>query len=138
MTMNDRPIRDPALQAALNDVKRIMQRYGLAGACMLVSAEEAAFTYGLHAPWSAIRGDATTPLGWRIRAIEAETGKALTHRRVEGAVHTICQLADFGSQTMDWMEEIKLMLRQAGIDFDHTPFNGQPLPHLGPEPKASK
>lgn len=127
---NDRPINNPRLQAALNDVQRVMARYGFAGACMLVSADEAAFTYGMHAPWSAIRPDPTTPMGWRIRAKSAEDGKALTEKRVEGAVHTVCQLSDFGAQTMDWMEQLKQMIRQAGIDFDHTPFNGRPLPNI--------
>jgi protein tyrosine phosphatase (PTP) superfamily phosphohydrolase (DUF442 family) len=127
---NYRPPDDPNLQAALDEVKQVMRRHGLAGACMLVSEDEAAFTYGLHAPWSAIRSDPCTPLGWRFHAQSAEDGKELTERRVTGAVHTICQLSDFGSQTQDWMEQIKAMLRDAGIDFDHTPFGGQPLPRI--------
>ena len=131
--MNDRPIENPRLQKALNEVKQVMARYGFAGACMLVSENEAAFTYGMHAPWSALRFDPDTPLGFRFRARSAEDGAAATHKRVEGAVHTICQLSDFGEQTTAWMEDMKLMLRQAGIDFDHTPFGGKPLPHLGQE-----
>jgi hypothetical protein len=130
MTMNDRPIDSLTLQKALNEVKAVMARYGLAGACMLVSAEEAAFVYKLHAPWSALRYDNTTPLGWRFRAKSSEEGRVTTERRVEGAMHTICQLSDFGEQTMMWMEEVKLMLRRAGIDFEHTPFGGKPLPHI--------
>jgi hypothetical protein len=132
MTMNDRPIENPKLQRALDEVKRVMARHGLAGACMLVSENEAAFTYGLHAPWSALRPDSTTPLGFRFRAKEAEDGREKTERRVEGAMHTICQLSDFGEQTTAWMEDLKLMLRRAGIDFDHTPFGGKALPHLAP------
>jgi hypothetical protein len=31
---------------------------------------------------------------------------------------------------MDWMEQLKAMLRQAGIDFEHTPFNGRSPPPL--------
>jgi hypothetical protein len=127
---NDRPIDDPKLQKALNEVKQTMARYGLAGACMLVSESEAAFTYGMHAPWSALRYDASTPLGFRFRAISAEEGHEKAHRRVEGAMHTICQLSDFGEQTTTWMEDMKLMLRRAGIEFDHTPFGGRPLQHL--------
>jgi hypothetical protein len=97
---------------------------------MLVSESEAAFTYGMHAPWSALRYDASTPMGFRFRAISSEEGREKTHRRVEGAMHTICQLSDFGEQTTTWMEDLKLMLRRAGIEFDHTPFGGQPLQHL--------
>lgn len=134
--MNDRPIEDPKLQKALDEVKRVMARYGLAGACMLVSENEAAFTYGMHAPWSAMRPDASTPLGFRFRAKSAEEGKERTERCVLGAMHTICQLHDFGFQTETWMEDLMIMLRDAGIDFSHTPFNGKPLPHLsfGPKP----
>lgn len=128
--INDRPIEDPKLQRALNEVKRIMAKYQLAGACMLVSANEAAFTYGMHAPWSALRPDPSLPLGFRLRAKSAEDGKEVTHKRVEGAMHTICQLSDFGEQTTAWMEDIKLMARRAGIEFDHTPFGGRPLQHL--------
>lgn len=128
---NERPIEDPRLQKALNEVMQTMARYGFAGACMLVSEREAAFTYGLHAPWSAIRPDPTTDLGFRFRAVSAEDGKEKTQKRIGGAMHTICQLADFGTQTTMWMEDLKTMLRNAGVDFDHTPFGGRPLPHLG-------
>jgi hypothetical protein len=31
---------------------------------------------------------------------------------------------------MDWMEQLKTILRNAGVDFDHTPFAGQPVPSL--------
>lgn len=118
---NDRPIDDPNLQAGLNEIKRIMHRRKLAGAAMLVSSEEAAFTYGMHAPWSALRADAATPLGFRFRVKSAEDGADLTHKRVEAAMHTICQLADFGAQTQDWMEQLKAMLRQAVAIAGHQP-----------------
>lgn len=124
MTMNNRPVDDPKLQRALDEVKAVFARYGFAGAAMVISPEEAAFVYAMHAPWSAIRYDPDTPLGWRLRAKSAEDGRELTRERVEGAVHTVCTLSDFGSQTMDWCEQIKLLLRQNGIDFDHTPFGG--------------
>jgi hypothetical protein len=130
MTMNDRPIENPNLQAGLDEIKEIMLRRGLAGCAMLVAPEEAAFTYGMHAPWSALRPDPTLPLGFRFRAVSAETGKEETKRRVEGAMHTICQICDFGYQTAAWMDDLKDMLRKAGIDFDHTPYGGRPLPHL--------
>lgn len=128
--MNERPIENPELQEALDLVKAIMAKYNLAGACMLVAPEEAAFTYGLHTPWSALRPDPTTPLGFRFTAISKRDGKELTQRRVEAALHIICQLADFGEQTKQWMEDVKAMLRKNGIDFDHTSFGGKPLPHL--------
>jgi hypothetical protein len=115
----------------LDEINEIMMRRGLAGCAMLVAPEEAAFTYGMHAPWSAIQPDATTPLGFRFRAQSKVDGKAETERRIEGAMHTICQLSDFGEQTTMWMEDLKLMLRRAGIEFEHTSFGGNQLPHLG-------
>ena len=128
--INDRPIDDPRLQAALNEIRGIMERYDFPGAVMLVSPDEAAFSYKMDATWSACRKDRSLPMGFRFRAIEANTGKNETQRRVEGAMHTICQLSYFGFQTQEWMEDLKLMLRKAGIEFEHTPFGGQPLQHL--------
>ena len=131
---NDRPIEDANLQAGLDEIKEIMLRRGLAGAAMLMSEDEAAFTYGMHAPWSALRPDPTLPLGFRFRAQSKVDGKEETQRRVLAAMHTICQLCDFGYQTAQWMDDLKDMLRKAGVDFEHTPYNGQPLPHLATRP----
>ena len=44
-------------------------------------------------------------------------------------MHTICQLCDFGYQTAQWMDDLKDMLRKAGVT-SSIPYNGQPLPHL--------
>lgn len=128
--INDRPIKSPRLQACLNDVKRIIKRYNMAGTVMIVAPEEAAFAYVMTPSWSAWREDTSLPLGFRLRARSSEDGPELTHKRVEGAMHTICQFSDFGEQTTMWMEDLKLMARRAGIDFHHNPFNGNVLPHL--------
>jgi len=127
MTINDRPIQNPKLQQALNAVKATMAKYGFAGACMLVAQDESAFFYGMHAPWSAIRPDQMAPLGFRIRSSVGEDGVAGRHSRLEGAAHTICSLSDFGSQTQDWMEQLKAGLRETGLVIEHRPFNGQPI-----------
>jgi len=132
--INDRPIDDPNLQAGLNEVKEIMRRRGLAGACMLVSAQEAAFTYGMHAPWSAIQPDATTPLGFRIRTSIAEHGREGRHSRLEGAAHTVCVLCDFGYQTASHMEDLIKILQSSGLEIEHTPHGGNPLPRIGTRP----
>jgi hypothetical protein len=130
MTMNDRPIENDRLQRAVDECKMVFARYGYAGAVMIVSANEAAYFYAMHAPWSAIRYDPDTPLGWRIRSKQAEIGRAAAESRMEGAVHTLCQLADFGMQTEEWMRQALAMLRDNGIEFDHVPFGGKPLPPL--------
>ena len=129
---NTRPIEDRNLNAAMDEVRAILKRRKLTGAYMIVAPEEAAYGYQMHAPWSALRPDDSTPMGFRFRAKTVEDGKELTEKRVEGAMHTICQLADFASQTQDWMEQLKSMLRNAGIDFTHTPFGGRPLPSIEP------
>lgn len=108
-----------------------MENAGFAGAVMVVGQEEAAFCYVLHAPWSAIRRDTTAELGFRIRASVQEDGLQGRHDRLTGAAHTICQLSDFGGQSMIWMEQLKDMLRESGLEIEHTPFGGQPLPALG-------
>jgi hypothetical protein len=131
--MNDRPIESPALQAALNEVRDIMRKYDLAGACMLVAPLEAAFAYKLAVSWSAFMDDPTTPTGVRFRAKSAELGHEVASLRVEAGVHTVCQLADFGEQTHLWMGDLKTMLRKAGIEFDHVSFGGQPLSRLVPD-----
>lgn len=125
MTSNNRPIEDPKLQRALNAIVATMERQGFAGAVMVVAPQEAAFSFVLHAPWSAISKDPGTPMGFRIRSLAGSDGAA-HQARLEGAIHTLCQLADFGSMTMDWMEQLKAMLRRAGLEFEHTPFNGRP------------
>jgi hypothetical protein len=131
---NERPIDDPNLQAGLDEVKAVMARRGLAGACMLVAPNEAAYTYGMHASWSAIQPDAMTPLGFRIRASKEADGIEGRHAKLEGAAHTVCQLADFGAMTMDWMEQLKMILRKSGLEIEHTPFGGRPLPSIGSRP----
>ena len=129
--INDRPIENPNLQAALDEVRTVMERYGFAGAVMLVAPEEAAFTYKMDTTWSALRRDTDVPLGFRFRAKSDEEGKETARKRVEAGMHIICQLSDFGTQTQFWMNDLKIMLRRAGVDFEHTPFGGKLLPHLG-------
>lgn len=129
--MNDRPIDDPVLRQALAEMQEILHKYDLAGAVCILNQSEAAFTYKVHAEWSALRPDPNTPLGFRLRARSGEDGKELTFSRVEAAMHTVCQLADFGMQTSFWMNDMKKLARQHGIEFDHVPFGGKPLPHIG-------
>lgn len=129
--LNDRPIDDPNIQEALDIVKGVFAHYGLAGACMLVGPKESAFTYKMDAPWSACQPDPTTPLGFRIKTSLAEHGQKGRHARLEGAAHTFCTLSDFGAQTMDWMEQLKMILRKSGLEIEHIPFGGKPLPSIG-------
>lgn len=135
---NDRPIEDANLKAGLAEVQKVMRRRGLAGACMLVAPREVAFTYVMATPWSAISEDPNSPLGLRIKASAAKDGKEVAHIKIQAAMHIICQLCDFGTQTAFWMEQFKDMMRKAGVDFDHTSFGGAKLGGLtdqGPNAK---
>jgi len=125
--MNDRPIDDPNLQLALDEIRATMLRHGFAGAVIVVAPQEAAYTYVMHAPWSAIRPDPGSPLGWRVRASVQEDGAEGRHERLEGAAHTICQ-------------QLKVMLRRSGLEIEHNPFGGKPIPSLalGQAPKPRR
>ena len=129
--MNSQPIQNPNLADALRAINAIMRSHDLAGAVILVSADETAFTYKMDAPWSACRADPNTPMGFRLLSQPDVDGPAVTADRLGAAVHTICQMCDFGFQTQRWMTDLKGMLTNAGIAFEHTPFGDADLPHLG-------
>ncbi len=131
---NDRPIDDPRLAAALAEVLAVYRQYDLAGAVMLVSAQEAAFAYPLYTTWNIVVEDATLPLGLGFRVREAEQGKARAEALTLGTGHLLYQLRDFGYQTSLWMGDLLRMLRRAGLAFHHRPFNGRRLPRLTGQP----
>jgi len=131
---NDRPIEDPRLQAALNEVQAIYRRSDLAGAVMLVSEHEAAFAYPIYTTWNIVVEDETIPLGFRFRLKQAETGPERAAALALGTGHMLHQLKDFGAQTQLWMGDLLRLLKQAGVSFTHTPFNGRTLPRLGSHP----
>lgn len=131
---NDRPIEDPRLQEALNIIKLVCREYDLAGAIMLVSEHEAAFTYPVYTTWNIVVEDETLPLGFRFRVKEAEQGKERTEQLALGTGHMLHQIKDFGAQTQIWMGDLLRNLAQAGMRFSHVPFNGRKLPRLTSEP----
>lgn len=128
--LNDRPIENPRLAKALAEIQQVFGRYGFAGTVCVVSEDEAAFSYKMHANWSAFRFDPDAPMGFRLRAVSADDGAATTHKRVEGAMHTVCQMHDFATQTAMWCEDLMRLARDAGVEFDHVPHNGKPPPHI--------
>lgn len=131
---NDRPIDDPRLQEALLLIQTICREYDLAGAIMLVSEHEAAFTYPIYTTWNAVIEDDSVPLGFRFRLKTAEQGKERAHQLARGTGHMLHQLHDFGQQTRLWMGDLLAILKQAGMKFDHVPFNGRKLPRLTDQP----
>jgi len=131
---NDRPVEDPRLQEALQAMQLLCREYDLAGAIMLVSEHEAAFTYPIYTTWNAVVEDETLPLGFRFRLKTAEQGPERAKDLALGTGHMLHQLKDFGAQTQLWMGDLLRLLRQAGMRFTHVPFNGRKLPRLTNEP----
>jgi len=131
---NDRPIDDPRLQEALQVIQLICREYDLAGAIMLVSEYEAAFTYPIYTTWNCVVEDETVPLGFRFRLKTAEQGRERAEQLALGTGHMLNQLKDFGAQTQLWMGDLLRNLAKAGMRFDHVPFNGRKLPRLTSEP----
>lgn len=127
---NDRPIEDPRLAQALQEVAEVYRKYDLAGAAMVVSEEEAAFVYPIYTTWNAVIEEPTMPMGFRLRAKQEELGPDRARQLIEGTAHMLCQLKDFGAQTQLWMSDMLKLLRQAGISIAHRPFNGQKLPRI--------
>jgi hypothetical protein len=127
---NDRPIEDPRLQEALAMIQIICREYDLAGAIMLVSEHEAAFTYPVYTTWNCIIEDDTLPLGFRFRLKTAEQGPTRAEQLALGTGHMLHQLQDFGTQTQLWMGDLLRNLAKAGMRFSHRPFNGRKLPRL--------
>jgi hypothetical protein len=135
--MNDRPIENPRLQAALEAVIELARHEDLACAVMLVDEHEAAFGYQLFTSFNAVIEDESLPLGFRFRLKTAEQGQARAEQLALGTGHMLHQLKDFGHQTKVWMSDLLANLAKAGMKFDHVPFNGRRLPRLTSEPPRS-
>lgn len=131
---NDRLPESPYMARCRSEIIALLERYDLAGAVCLVNEEEWSYAYQLPATWNAIVDDPTVPLGFRVRAKSAELGHDRAHALILGAAHTTCSLKDFGHQTQRWMSDLLRMLRQAGVQITHRPFNGQKLPRLTHQP----
>jgi hypothetical protein len=127
---NTRPIEDPKLQEALQMIHLICRDYDFAGAIMLVSEYESAFTYPIYTTWNVVVEDKTLPLGFRFRLNTKEQGEERSQQLTLGTKHMLNSLQDFGLQTKIWMGDLITALKRAGITFDHIPFGGIKLPRL--------
>ena len=124
---NDRPIEDEKLEQALELVQMIAAEYDLTACVMLQTEKESAWFYKLDAKWSAITKDAKMPLGFRITAKSNLMGKRHAHRILTAAASTIYGFRDFGAMTYKWMSDLAILLKQRGIEVEHTPFEGMEL-----------
>lgn len=135
--MNQRPLSDPKTQEALNLIAEIFAYYDLAGGVCVVNRDEWGYGYSFPATWNACVTDADlpaqdgmVPLGFRIRAREAELGSDRAKELLLGTAHTVASLKDFGTQTKLWAEDLMRVLRKQGMRIEYTPFNGQRLPRI--------
>lgn len=128
---NDRPIEDPRMRAAMQEIAALYRRYDLAGGWYLVNPDEMAFGYAQYTTWNAIVEDATTPLGFRIRAKTAELGAERAQALLEGTAWCLGAMRNFGRQCEQWGKDLMQVLRKAGLRIEYHPFGGHPLPHIG-------
>ena len=136
--MNDRPLQDPKAQEALNIIYGLYKYYDLAGGVCIVNPQEWGYGYIWETTWNACVNDPNLPvrggmqpLGFRIRAKEAELGRERAKELLTGSAFTLTSLKDFGTQTKIWAEDLIRLLRKNGLQIDYKPFNGKPLPRIG-------
>ena len=127
---NDRPIESQHIKDALGVARQTFDYFDLAGGIYLIDSQEWAWAYKKSATWNAFVDDPETPLGFRIRAREAELGSERAKEMIEGAAFTLTSMQDFGHQTKLWASDMIRLLRKAGLHIDHTPFGGRRLPRL--------
>lgn len=135
--MNTRPLNDPRSQEALNIIGDVYRYYDLAGAAVIINPQEYGYGYAWEATWNAMvtdhdlpAQDGLQPLGFRIRAREAELGQERAQELLTGSAFVLTALKDFGTQTQIWAQDLIKILRKNGIQITHRPFNGQRLPRI--------
>ncbi len=135
--MNDRPLQNPKSQEALNLIYELYRYYDLAGAVAIINPNEWGYGYVWETTWNACVDDANLPtrdgmrpMGFRIRAKEADLGRERARDLLTGSAFTLTSLKDFGTQTKIWAEDLIRLLRKNGLQIDYKPFNGKPLPRI--------
>ena len=135
--MNQRPLHDPRTQDALNLIYDVYRYHDLAGAVCVINPNEWGYGYIWETTWSAAVDDpdlpavgGMVPLGFRIRAREAELGRERAQELLTGTAFTLTSLKDFGTQTQIWAQDLIRLLRKHGLQIDYKPFNGQRLPRI--------
>ena len=125
---NDRPLQDPRTHEALQVMLETFRYYDLAGGCYVVNAQEMGFGYAMYTTWNAIVEDDSLPLGWRIRAKEADLGAERAKALLDGTAWTLGAMRNFGRQSEFWGLDLMRILRKAGLRIDYSP---PVIRHLG-------
>jgi len=112
---------DPKLRIAMNDIKKILEQYGIAGIIILHSDMQCAeFLHHISPPYSAARwmGD----MGIHVRAKLADFGgdKATRNKVINDTVNMALTFRDLSAQAFSLFDALVNTLKTQ-IDIDDTP-----------------
>ena len=126
----ERPIDSQHMKDALAQIAIVMEMYDLSGTVCLINEKEWSYAYKFPSTWNANVQDADTPLGFRIRAREAELGADRAEQLLTGSAFVLTSLQDFGNQTRLWAADMIKMVKKVGLHISYRPFNGHKLTRL--------
>lgn len=115
---------DPNLKMAVIEMERVLQRYNIGGALLLVSKTHSEYAYRLPA-WSCAQFETLNgQTAIRFRSHHTSYGsKEAQHQEQENTAHLLFQLRDLGGQTFLVFEQVCTQL-QGHLDIEHHPFSG--------------
>ena len=121
----ENPGYDANLKMAVIEMERILARYQIGGALLLVSKTHSEYAYRLPV-WSCAQFE-TDPDGktaLRFRSHHSSYGsKEAQHQAQENTAHLLFQLRDLGGQTFLVFQQVCAQLEQT-MDIEHHPFSG--------------
>jgi citrate lyase gamma subunit len=100
-----------------DEIREIYKRYEVAGAFIVVDAEDSEQCMYLCAPWNGNVPDDSTPLGYRIRVSEKALGFVRAAEVMARTVWTYDSLRDFGHQIEAFARQTLRMLKRAGVRY---------------------
>lgn len=110
------------LKRAMEDIKKILKKYDVAGTFTLVSKTHAEFLYHLPS-WSVFQWNAEGD-GMDIRSKKADfKNKEEQEKILEQSVHIVMQNRDISAQTFDMFDTVYKALEKY-IKIEHKSFSG--------------
>lgn len=114
--------RDDKLKEALEDIRKILREYDIAGTIALVSKTHAEYLY--HFPvWSEIQWNET---GDSLRVKSAKENfptKKLQEQRLTESIHIVMRNRDIAAQSFEMFETVYKVLKKH-FTIKHKPFSG--------------
>ena len=119
------PGYDPNLKMAVIEIERVLARYQIGGALLLVSKTHSEYAYRMPV-WSCAQFE-TDPDGQtalRFRSHHSSYGSTdAQHQEQENTAHLLFQLRDLGGQTFLIFQQVCEQLGKS-LDIEHHPFSG--------------